>query len=107
LFESKITELPDLKISFLPGDLHLREENGLFTVSLHGAEILRTQYKSAAVNRFNAIRREMENQFPNRDATPEEKLSLLNRMLNDFAVTETLRRPPKKRSTARSTRTFG
>lgn len=96
-----------MKMSFLPGELQLSEERGVFIVSVKSQEVLRTRSQKAAVAKFNAIRGSMENQFPHRETTQEEKQALLRNILNDAAVDETLRRPPKKRSTARSSRTFG
>ena len=60
-----------------------------------------------AVAKFNRIRHLMEQQFPKQEPTADEQKALLKSILADAAVDETLRRPPKKRSTARSSRTFG
>jgi hypothetical protein len=92
---------------FIPGKLELAAAEGTFVVSVEGREIFRTRSRTAAVEKFNGIRRDMEQRFPFSGPTPEEMKAMLGRMLNDVAADETLRRPPRKRSTARSSRTFG
>ena len=96
-----------MKLSFLPGELHVSEEYGVFVIQVQGKEILRTRSKRTALSKFNELRRSMEKQFPTREVTPEEKRELLKGILNEASLVDVLRRPPKKRSTARSTRTFG
>lgn len=96
-----------MNLSFLPGDLHLTEEHGEFLIQVQGNEILRTRSKRTALSKFNELRRSMEQQFPAREVTPEEKGELLKGILNEALLAEVKRRPPKKRSTAGSTRTFG
>ena len=95
-----------MKLSFLPGDFHLSEEYGVFVIQVQDKEILRTRSKRTALSKFNELRRSMEQQFP-REVTPEEKRELLKSILNEALLDDVGRRPPKKRSTARSTRTFG
>ena len=96
-----------MKLSFLPGELHLSEEHGVFVIQVQGKEILRTRSKQTALSEFNELRRAMEQQFPTREVTPEEKRELLKGILNEALLADVGRRPPKKRSTAGSTRTFG
>jgi hypothetical protein len=98
-----------MKMSFLPGELELFEEDGSFVVSIKGEILMRTRSQKAAVVKFNSVRRSLEETFPYRDRPPtaEEMRALLASILNDAAIDATLRRPPKKRSTARSSRTFG
>jgi hypothetical protein len=94
-------------MSFLPGQLQLCEEAGEFIVSLKGDTVLQTRSQKAAISKFNAIRRAFEEEFPYIPPTAEEKRTLLASVLNDAAIDQTLRRPPRKKSTARSSRTFG
>ena len=96
-----------VKLSFLPGELHLSEEHGVFVIQVQDKEILRTGSKRTALSKFNDLRRSMEQQFPTREVTPEEKRELLKGILNEARLDGVGRRLPKKRSTARSTRTFG
>jgi len=96
-----------VKLSFLPGELYLSEEHGVFVIQVQGKEILRTRSKRTALSKFNELRRSMEQQFPAREVTPEEKGELLKGILNEALLADVGRRPPKKRSTAGSTRTFG
>lgn len=96
-----------MNLAFLPGDLHLTEERGEFLIQVRGNEILRTRSRRAALSKFNDLRRSMEQQFPTREVTAEEKRELLKGILNDALLADVGRRPPKRRSTAGSTRTFG
>jgi len=68
---------------------------------------MRNRSQKATVNRFNAIRKSMEAEFPHKPPSDKEIKALLANALNDVAIDETLKRPPKKRSAARSSRTFG
>jgi hypothetical protein len=95
-----------MKLSFLPGDLYLLENMGEFVVQLKGQEIVRTRSQRQAVGEFNKLRLEMQQQFPERDLTEEEKKSLLEKAIADSLVGANSVRK-RKRTTARSTRTFG
>lgn len=96
-----------LKMSFLPGELELAETSSGFVLSHKGAEVFCTQSKRMALKRFIAMRQELDSAFPRPEPTMKEKQELLASVLNDIAIDATLRRPPRKRSTARSSRTFG
>lgn len=96
-----------MKMSFLPGQLELYEEDGEFVVSLKNEVVMRTRVRRSALNRFNTLRTSMEAEFPHHPPSEAEIKAILSRVLNDAAIAETLKRPPKKRSTARSSRTFG
>jgi hypothetical protein len=96
-----------VKMSFIPGQLELNSNGDSFFITIQGKEVFSTRSRRAALARFNEIRKDMEEQFPASGATPDDMKAMLERMLSDVAVDETLRRPPKKRSTARSSRTFG
>jgi hypothetical protein len=98
-----------MKLSFLPGDLHLTQErDGTYLVNMQGHEVLRTQRERTALAKFNALRRELESQFPARELTPEEKRSALEKYLMDYKLAEVRAstKPPKKEK-VRGTRTFG
>jgi hypothetical protein len=94
-------------MSFLPGQLELSVQNGEYVVTVRGKVVMRNRSQKAAVNRFNTIRKSMESEFPQRQLSDEEIKAVLASKLNDVAIDETLKRPPRKRSTARSSRTFG
>ncbi len=54
-----------MKASFIPADLHLTETpDGHHIVTMAGAEILRTRSQRVAVQRFNSLRRELEEKYP-------------------------------------------
>ena len=98
-----------MKLSFLPGDLHLTQDrDGTYLVTMRGDEVLRTKLEKKAITRFNVLRRELEAQFPARELTPEEKQSALERSLMDYKLVQVRAstKPPKK-DKVRGTRTFG
>jgi hypothetical protein len=97
-----------MKLSFLPGDLHLsKEQDGLYVVIVQGKEVLRTGQEKKALAKFNTLRRDMEAQFPARELTPEEKRALLQKWIGDNLVSHNGDRHTKKKIKSGSTRTFG
>jgi hypothetical protein len=97
-----------MNLSFLPGDLHLtNSEEGAFIVTIAGEQILATKSKWAAIAKFNALRREMEERFPAREPTPEEKAELMRREIGESLVGHNSLGGRKKKMTAGGTRTFG
>lgn len=97
-----------MNLSFLPGDLHLKtNEGGMFVLTMAGEEILATKSKRAAISKFNALRRELEERFPMREPTPEEKAELLKREIGESLVGHNSLGGRKKKTTAGGTRTFG
>lgn len=95
-----------VKLTFIPGELHLFEELGTYVVRAKNREILRTKSKREATTVFNEFRKQMEQEFPNHDLTSEEKRALLEKAIVDSIIDRSAIRK-KKKSTARSTRTFG
>ena len=96
-----------MKMSFLPGKLELIFKDGVFLLSTEGCEVFRTRSQRTAIEKFNELRSEMEARFPPKGPSAEDAKVSLQRLMIDVKVDETLRRPPRKRSTARSSRTFG
>lgn len=97
-----------MNLSFLPGDLHLcRSENGLFVVTMSGQQILSTKSQRSAIAKFNSLRAELEERFPARELTREEKAELLQREIKDSLVGHNSLGGRKKKTTAGGTRTFG
>ncbi len=97
-----------MKLSFLPGGLFLdKAEDGNYSITLEGQEILRTRSQRAAVARFNELRREMEARFPARELTAEEKAEMLQKAIGDSLIGHNSLGGRKKKTTAGSTRTFG
>ena len=97
-----------MKLSFLPGALFLTQtEDGTYSVTLEGQEILRTRSQRSAVAQFTKLRQEMETRFPARELTPEEKNDILQRHIADALVGHNSLGGRKKKTTAGSTRTFG
>lgn len=98
-----------MKLSFLPGNLHLtKEQDGTYLVTMQGQELLRTRTEKKALTKFNTLRRELEAQFPVREWTAEEKRATLEKYLMDYKAVQVRAstKPPKKEK-IRGTRTFG
>ena len=94
-------------MSFIPGDLYLTEEtSGFFTVTFQGAIVLKSKTKKMAIAKYDAIRNELQVQFPARDVTPEEKKELLRKASLDSMVPHNSLRSELKKKPGR-TRTFG
>ena len=97
-----------MKLSFVPADLHLStEQDGQFKVTLQGTEIFRSSSSTKALRKFNEVKKELEEKFPTHDLSVEEKKELLQRSISDSLVKHNSLKPEKKKSAARSTRTFG
>ena len=97
-----------MNLSFLPGDLHLsKSSNGQFVLTLAGQEILNTKSQRSALSKFNALRSELEQKFPTRQPTAQEKAELLQREINDSLLGHNSLGGRKKKTTAGGTRTFG
>ena len=97
-----------MNLSFFPGELHLKkEQDGSFVVTVQGVEVLRTRQEKKALEKFNALRREMESQFPPHELSPEEKRALLQKWIGDNLVSHNGDRHGKKKIKPGSTRTFG
>jgi hypothetical protein len=98
-----------MKLSFLPGDLHLNQQrDGTCVVTLRGQEVLRTKVEKKALAKFNALRTELELRYPARELSPEEKAAALSRSVMDYKLVQVRAstKPPKK-DKIRGTRTFG
>jgi hypothetical protein len=98
-----------MKVSFLPGDLHLnKEQDGTYLVTMQGQELLRTRIEKRALAKFNAVRKHLEIQFPARELTPEQKRAALQKYLLEYKAAEVRAstKPPKKEKVT-GTRTFG
>lgn len=97
-----------MNLSFLPGDLHLRQEaNGIFVVKMAGKEIFSTRSQRSAISRFNAIRADLEARFPAHELTAAEKAELLQKEINNSLLGHNSLGGRKKKTTANGTRTFG
>ena len=97
-----------MKLSFMPGELHLlSNDDGSYSLTLRGEEILRTKSQKAAVARFKHLRHEMEKQFPVSETSDEEKAAAFRRIIEDTLVQHNSLGGRKKKTTAGGTRTFG
>ncbi len=98
-----------MKLSFLPGNLHLSEEqDGTYLIVMQGEELFRTRIEKKALLRFNALRRELESQFPAHEPTAEERRAALEKYLMDYkAIQVRASTKPPKKDKVKGTRTFG
>ncbi len=97
-----------MKLSFLPGDLHLsKNTDGFFVVTMCDQELVSTKSQRAALARFNTIREELELKFPMREPTQEEKLRLLQNEISNSLIGHNSLGGRKKKTSASGTRTFG
>ena len=96
-----------MKLSFLPGDLHLyTDEDGFACLVLKGEMIGRFRSQKEGVRKFNELRAALEVQHPERILTQEEKRDALLREIGASLTRHNSLRDagPKKRT---GTRTFG
>ena len=90
-----------MNLSFLPGDLHLsKSADGHFVLTMAGQEILNTKSQRSALSKFNALRSELEQKFPTRQPTAQEKAELLQREINDSLLGHNSLGGRKKKTTA-------
>jgi hypothetical protein len=76
-----------MKLSFPPGDLHLTQNaEGFFIVTMAGEKIVSTKSEPFARAKFHSLRTELENRFPTRDLTAEEKAELLRNEVTDSVL---------------------
>lgn len=97
-----------MKLSFLPGELHLSKTmGGDYVIKIQGEEVFTTRNEKKAIIKFNTLRKEMESKFPPHDITPEERKAILQRMIVHQMMGEVKRdmaSPVKKKN---KTKTFG
>lgn len=97
-----------MKMSFVPGDLHLtKDQTGEYVLTMAGTEILRGGSEKQAVSRFKQLRKEMETKFPARELTQEERQEMLRQAVGDSLVGHNSLGGRKKKTSAGGTRTFG
>jgi hypothetical protein len=76
-----------MNLSFLPGDLHLsKNADGNFVLKMADREILNTKSERSALAKLHSIRTELEERFPMREPTAEEKAELLQREIQESGV---------------------
>ena len=97
-----------MKLSFLPAELFLTLEDTEYVVTLAGEELIRTTIERNALRKFNILRKELEEKYPARELTKEEKQEALKRLIGDRVYTEVRNsmKVPKKDKMPK-TRTWG
>ena len=97
-----------MKLSFIPGDLHLTKDlDGVFVVTMRGQAILSTISQRSALARYNTLRAELDRDYPMHRPTAEEKAALLQREINNSLIGHNSLGGRQKKTTAGGTRTFG
>jgi hypothetical protein len=97
-----------MKLSFLPGDLHLTQEpDGSYILKMNGQELFRTRIEKKALGRFNKLREDLETLFPARQLSSHDKKTTLAKYLMDYkaAQVRASTKPPEEK--VKGTRTFG
>jgi len=96
-----------MKLSFIPGDLHLVSSGHEFILRIGDEKVLSTSSRKVALAKFHDLRREMELRFPARELSPEEKAALLRQEISNSLLGHNSLGGRARKSTAGSTRTFG
>jgi hypothetical protein len=98
-----------MELSFLPGELYLKKtSDGTFVITIQGEEIFRGKIEKKALTEYNRIRKDMEEKYPARELTPEEKSEALRKWMMDAKITEVRNSTRKdKPDKIKGTRTFG
>src|SRR5256885_14216670 len=97
-----------MKLSFIPADLHLLEEEGAFLTTLQGSEVFRSPNRKKALAKFNSIKGDLVEKFPSHKPSSEEISELLQKSIADSLVGHNSWRPEERnRKKVNSTRTFG
>lgn len=96
-----------MRLSFLPGDLHLTfDPDQGYVVRLGETVLLTTNIERHALGKFKAVRQQLETRFPPTEASSDDKRRAFLRELLDSQVKHnSLREEPRKRPA--KTRTFG
>jgi len=97
-----------MKLAFLPAQLELnRADDGFYIVTIKGQEILRSRSQRVAIAKFKKLRIELGPQFPARELSDEDRLRARQNAILDWMVPHNSLGGRKKKTSARSTRTFG
>jgi hypothetical protein len=97
-----------VKLSFVPGKLNLDKlEDGFYSVTVESREVFRSRSQKLAIARFNELRLEMETRFPAREPSAAEKAQAFQNAISDWMVKHNSLGGRKKKTSAKSTRTFG
>ena len=78
-----------MNLSFLPGHLKLsKNHDGDYVITIKDEEVFRGRIEKRALSRFNAIRAEMEKEFPAHELSKEEKTAALLGSIMDTKLVE-------------------
>lgn len=95
-----------MKLSFPPAELSLESvPEGEFLLKMRNEVLGKFRSKRQAINEYNRIRRELENQLPPHQITDDQKRSLFQQFINDGLVGHNSIRPVAKKPA--KSRTFG
>jgi hypothetical protein len=98
-----------MQLSFFPGELFLKKiADGTFVITIKGEEVFKGKIEKKAITEYNRIRKDMEQKYPARELTPEEKNAALKKWMMDCASREVRNSTRKdKPDKIKGTRTFG
>lgn len=97
-----------MNLSFLPGELRLsKTANGDYVITIQSEEVFTTRIEKKAILKFNALRKDMESQFPPHEITPEQKKAILQRMIMHQVMGEVKRDMASSAKKKNKTKTFG
>jgi hypothetical protein len=92
-----------MRLSFLPGDLHLSDSATGYILTRGGNEVFRTHSERAAIMRFNRVKDEMERNGVGTAARPAEATPALpDSSAAGVSARRTQRRKPERKRGARS-----
>jgi hypothetical protein len=96
-----------MKLSFIPGNLFLAEDDsGSYCVSFRNDIVLVTKSKKKAIEKYNEIRKELEAAYPSPELTQVQKEELRRQASLDSMLSHNSLRAEIKKKAAKS-RTFG
>ena len=77
-----------MRLAFLPGGLFLSKDGNEFIITIEETEVFRSNVEKLALNKFNAIRKAMEQEYPATELTKEQKHEALKRLIGDTVLRE-------------------
>jgi hypothetical protein len=96
-----------MKLSFIPGNLHLSETASGYVLMVGGMEVFRTPSEKSAVTRFKHLRTEMEKKYPGGALSPEERAEIPTVTPEDVPVESNSSPKGRRKAATHGTRAIG
>jgi hypothetical protein len=77
-----------MRLSFLPGGLLLVKTGDEYVITIEDEEVFRSKLERKAIQKFNGIRKDMEQKYPATGLTKEQKQEALKRLIGDYLYTQ-------------------